>query len=111
MLGVDDGTRVVVRLDLFPARLFVAGTMFSPVRVVIADDQLLAYRLGGSGPEVAYQRTISGPLTGSVGVGVSVPVDEGEVWVESSGGCACGAALGNLDLFPGHQRVMIGLHG
>lgn len=101
--------RVAVALDLFPATVHVAGTAYSNVRAVIADGELRVYRLGGSGPEITYQRLVTGPLEGSIHTGVAVPTDAGEVWVEQGEGCGCGSELKVADLFPGQQRVMTGL--
>lgn len=98
-------------MDLFPARIHIVGTSYSAVRVVVSDGTIRAWRLGPSGPEVVWERDVTGPLEGPISVGVSVPTSAGEVWVENGGGCACGSALANVDLFGGRQVVRVGLLG
>lgn len=104
-----DGDRVIVALDLFPATVSVLSTTYSNVRIAVADGELQLWRLGGSGPELFYQRMVTGPIDGSASTGVSIPTDDGQVWAENSGDCGCGSLLKVADLWPGRQRVMTSL--
>lgn len=101
--------RVAIALDLFPADMHVQSTTYHDTRVTVADGELVAYRLGASGPEVTYRKPVTGPIDGAVSVGLTVPTEDGPVLVEQSGDCGCGSALKTADLWPGRQKVMTGL--
>lgn len=103
--------RVIIALDLFPANVEIASTTYSNVRAVVADSVLRLYRLGASGPELFWESPVNGPYGGAVSTGVEVPTENGLALVEQDGGCGCGSALKVADLFPGVQKVMIGLRG
>lgn len=101
--------RAVIALDLYPANVDVAGTSYVGVRAVVADGVLAVYKLGAAGPEAFYTQLVTGPLEGSYATGVVVPTESANVFVEQSGGCACGSRLKTYDLFPGKQKVYTGL--
>lgn len=108
---MTDPDRVVVRVDLFPARVSVVGTTYDNLRAVVTDTDLVTYRLGANSNAEEFQRwPLTGPLTGSEVLGYSIPTPAGEVYVVRSGSCSgCGSQLGSIDLYPGRQRVMIGV--
>jgi len=100
-----DSSDVIVALDLFPADAALSGgTTYSNVRAVVADGVLQLWRQTSGGPVVVFQHPLTG-WSGSVRTAFELATDDGVVVVGKSGGCGCGASLGNVDLFPGRRRI------
>lgn len=97
---------VTIKLDVHPATVLLPGgsATFFNTRAVVADDVIQIWRLESGGPVVVFTRPL-GEWSGSIRTGYEFIVDDGTLVVGKGDGCACGAQLATIDLWPNLRRI------
>lgn len=100
---------VEIALDAFPARVTLpSGAELGPVRVYVADGQVLVYTVTDGTPNLYFERKLLSS-EGSMLRGLHLQVADGEVVVTKDRGCGCGHPLKRFNPWPNERRHLVSL--
>lgn len=100
---------VQIALDFFPARVTLpSGAELGPVRVYVADGEVLVYNMVDGTPHLHFKRELLSS-EGNTLRGLNLLVADGTVAVVKDRGCGCGHPLKRFNPWPGERRHLVAL--